>query len=71
MSKQLATEGTHLRYVQDLVATTYEALHNGTHEMVESCLHNLLEYAENDIRIMGGDLPRDPSCPEIWDEDDE
>ncbi len=55
---ELAPEGTHLRHVQDLVARAYAAMGAaGSNDAEHDVLFELVEYAENDIRKMGGELP--------------
>lgn len=55
---KLAAEGTHLRYVQDLVARAYVAMGpSGSNDDEHDLLAEFLEYAEDDIRNMGGEMP--------------
>ena len=63
----LAPEGTHLRYVQDLVADAYAAMDpdSGSNDAEHEVLYAFVELAEDEIRSMGGDLPPHPG-----DEDD-
>jgi hypothetical protein len=55
---KLAPEGTKLRYVQDLVARAYAAMGAaGSNDDEHDVLFELVEYAEDDIWRMGGELP--------------
>jgi hypothetical protein len=59
---KLAEEETHLRSLQELVARAYAAMSNaGSNDAEHDVLYELVEYAEDDIRRQGGDLPPDPS----------
>lgn len=62
MSKQLAEEGTHLRYVQDLLARAYEAISDdGSNDAEHDVLIEVIDFLEDDVRAMGGDLPANPN----------
>lgn len=58
MAVKLAPEGTRLRELQDLIARAYHAMGAaGSNDEEHEVLYELVEYAENDIRSMGGELP--------------
>jgi len=61
MAHELAEKGTHLRYVQDLLARAYDAMsEGGSNDAEHDVLYEFVQLAEDEIRKMGGDLPKDP-----------